>query len=273
MPAATATLVRYHRSASGKYSRCEATDRPCPLGGYHLTQEVVEALTYSAATIRQTPVRVHVDQPVLNLNPQSLGSIEDLTLAPVGMSSIACKVCGRYQPHAFRAHENMAICYHCGEYTSVQHFYVDLRAGEEKYLDDSVTLNSNWYHISKQADWANSVQQGGREHFEDGIMVHVGSKEAALDRLRDIRRVDMDVDDYYLHEVRLAPNTELSPNVMRDEDYWPARGSEAGTYEHFGISSAGATRYVNGFEAPGTISLITNGKRIQPVTSIRLPSD
>lgn len=197
--------------------------------------------------------------------PSIPGAMAQVLVAPEGMSAAACPACDRYQPGSLFEHTVgfKFRCAHCSVVSSTADFNVDLQACQQALLDDSQVRKASWYHVSIQKNWLANVSAfksvvGGKP------MVHVGSKEAAMDRVRDIGRRPVPL---HLYEVHLRANAELAPGLFRDEDRWPKMSSElAGRNRWPGFSRFGATRYVNHYEASGSISLIVNCDALELVS-------
>lgn len=214
----------------------------------------------STSTLKPTPQPERYLRPAVASHltlPSIPGTLAEVLVAPKGMSPAACPACERYQPGSLFEH---AVgfkfrCHHCAKVSSIRDYRVDLQAGQEALLDDAAVRAASWYHVSLHENWLDGAKSftnvvGGKP------MVHVGSKDAALDRLRDIGRRPAPA---HLYEVRLRAKAEIAPGLFKDEDYWPKFSSDlAGRHRWPGFSRGGATRYVNHYEASGSISLIVN---------------
>lgn len=172
-------------------------------------------------------------------------------------------------------------CDACGKTTySAECAGAAIRAQDAHLIDEEAVLSTTWFHVSARADWATDIleptayQRGYRYAGESTLMVHLGSIEATKDRARHLSGEDTFAEAFYLYEVRLAPETLVGSAIMADEgNSWPevtalCGASERGcNYERFVV---GATRYINSFEAAGSISIITDAPSVQVISRIQI---
>ena len=120
----------------------------------------------------------------------------------------------------------------------------------KQFLDDSTALNATWYHITTDPEWASTVSESANLP-----VVHVGTKDAAEDRLTMISD-DLHYDArVYMYEVKLKEGTQLLSEVQGDgNDYQPKFASDRHITER-----NQAARYVNSWEDAGSISLTLEG--------------
>jgi len=116
-----------------------------------------------------------------------------------------------------------------------------------------------WFHATKRGNWAEAIQSASTSE-RGGLMVHVGDRETAMERAKDTfwNRT------FYLYEVSIAPDTRILDGIVDDENSWPTfkeemEGEDANFPEYVGVD---AVRYVNRYEAPGSISLLVDAKKL-----------
>jgi hypothetical protein len=116
-----------------------------------------------------------------------------------------------------------------------------------------------WFHATKRSNWAEVIQSASASE-RGGLMVHLGNRETAMERAKDTfwnRR-------FYLYEVSIAPDARVLDGIVDDENSWPAfkdemEGEDAQFPEFI---DADAIRYVNRYEAPGSISLLVDATKL-----------
>lgn len=118
------------------------------------------------------------------------------------------------------------------------------------FLNDDEVRKASWFHITTDPEWASSVSKN-----DNLPVVHVGTKNAAEDRLTMIQD-DLSYDaKVYMYEVKLNHGTELIPEVFGDgNDFQPKFANERPLEEQ-----QKAIRYVNSWEDAGSISLLIEG--------------
>jgi len=116
-----------------------------------------------------------------------------------------------------------------------------------------------WFHATKRGNWAEAIQSASTSE-RGGLMVHVGDRETAMERAKDTfwNRT------FYLYEVSIAPDTHILDGIVDDENSWPTfkeemEGEAANFPEYVGVD---AVRYVNRYEAPGSISLLVDATKL-----------
>lgn len=119
-----------------------------------------------------------------------------------------------------------------------------------QFFDEGNVRAAVWYHATNRENWFAEVTA------QDGTLkplVHLGTKEAAEDRMRQrSRRVG---GQWRLYAVSLDPNAAMHPHVNIDENghapYFVGDEQVADGYDSI-------TRYVNECESEGSISLLVN---------------
>jgi hypothetical protein len=261
-----------HLSPDGIWRRCTAFKIAC-------TYERRESPTESArGDSLPAPTRTYGQSAELDL-PLAWGSIKwndparkrVLHVAPIDTSPYSCKTCGTYASKAQEAalgkdmHESFT-CLGCGRELWLAAMALDLRGSEAKLLSEVAVRNARWYHISPREDWdeGTKVQQ---------VMTHLGSKEAALDRLRQVMRAPIAPATYYLYEVALKLEAPVLPELVVDQlGSWPEQSNETGHGKHWYLQAGGVSRYMNQYEEPGTISLLADPESYEVVNRLEIPN-
>ncbi len=168
----------------------------------------------------------------------------------VGPQTQRCMFCDTYIPlryHGFSRNlrPGMDPCCDKALQDFGNHTVVDVLAKDAKFLDSARTLGASWYHATSRENWLSDVTDHEDEWFVP--LVHLGTEMAAADRMRFYRWLPKT----YMYKVRLKDDTVLSPDIFEDEDDWPETPDDL-------WDGTQAFRYVNGFEAVGSISLLVN---------------
>lgn len=182
-----------------------------------------------------------------------LGTDNAWEISPEGFTGANCK-CGAYLTRK----QTEELCYQsvkCTVCTKRINNVSELNApsishDSKKFLDDEAVREATWYHITTDPEWASNVSEN-----DNLPVIHVGTKNAAEDRLEMIRD-DLSYDaKVYMYEVKLNQGTELIPEVFGDgNDYQPKFARERPSEEQ-----QKAIRYVNSWEDAGSISLLIEG--------------
>lgn len=194
-----------------------------------------------------------------------------LTAANAGLSAFRCDTCGN---HITKQNESDSPIFHevplvecdtCpGE---VQQGSITVAPDSVQFLQASAVKDAVWYHATYVDDWFNRVTTGQGMEGEDGdfLYIHVGSEQAARDIARDkyfsAYGGDLDV---VLYQVRLKADAVLSPDVVNDDETW--RDFSSVTDETAETMGGDAVRYLNRWEAPGSISLLVDARQLEFVS-------
>jgi hypothetical protein len=199
---------------------------------------------------------------------------KEWALGPEGMSGAYCFQCDGYFSKELIHTSGIAAfeCSHCGAGALEGLTGVAIAYDSQKFLDEETTLTSTWFHSTVNPNWDTELQayQG-----EDTPMVHLGTMEAATVRMNDLQLENSHSSEtplkFYIYEVKLLPtmslssaladdNNELAPETVAD---W--RRDQFEEYDLFG-----ATRYVNMYEAAGSISLLANPHHFEVVNRVEV---
>lgn len=278
-------MEQRHKNLNGVWVKCRATVRKCP-------REHVSETEYQSTRDAPAGYATHEEAPLppFDLEWGRLGRYPtDICVAPAGSSGQYCPKCDHYQPKDLYkspgTEYGMITCFNCKEKVTFSQLGTDIRAEELKYISDSVVRKSHWFHITRAEDWVEDTQ--GLE-----AMVHLGSHEAAMIRLRDILHEDSYIDEdegeevperYYLYEVSLKPDVEVAKGLFRDQEAgWPEYASDVvPQYSHATkqveesghafFSASGVSRYLNAYEGAGTVSLLANATAYELVPRVEIP--
>jgi len=156
-------------------------------------------------------------------------------------------------------------CRRCGHvHRQIADFTIWVRHDAAKFLNPNNIFNRSWFHATDDPDWFNHVTRPTPRTQQP--MVHVGVEGAAVARAG--QRYDehltygYQIKQWYLYEVMIKPGTDVLPYVQHDMNVFPlTRG--AARKHRMEWSADGATRYVNAYEQPGSISLMVNSSRLK----------
>lgn len=171
-----------------------------------------------------------------------------------GEQTQRCMFCSTYislESHGYSRDINPSFDPCCDKAREVfpNHTVTDVLAGEAKFLDASTTLGATWYHITNRKNWIEDLTDGEDEWFVP--LVHLGTELAAADRMKFYRWSPV----AYMYKVRLMEDSVLNPDIFVDEDEWPETPDDL-------WDGTEVFRYVNSYEAVGSISLLVNPLKI-----------
>lgn len=167
------------------------------------------------------------------------------TVAPVTAPSMSrCPECQEYLAKEYV--DVFCNCLKCGSY-----FTVDIRPECGKFLNDATVKESYWYHATDAEDWMGSLLDN---EDEDIPLVHVGTEETALAVILDKHLSSPR--PISLFRIKLKETLVINEDIFHDLNKWPEtmgdNRPEGNTY-----------RYVNLYEAPGSISLLLDPRLIE----------
>lgn len=129
-------------------------------------------------------------------------------------------------------------------------------------LNKDRVLNNTWYHATTSKQWHKSILEtsGTKKSY---LFIHLGSKKAALDRAQ----INFKNIPYYLYSASLLPRTKIAEHIMDDYGIlWPEYVIEVENSfrpEKIEFQKANAFRYINRYEDPGSISILTTPNMIK----------
>lgn len=197
-----------------------------------------------------------------------------MRLAPEGSAGKYCSKCDRYltikQWRKVDEADSLR-CPHCRARLLGNELSSDFRAEDLRFLKDDEVRSNHWFHISAHVNWDGDTKA-------KGLFVHLGSKEAALERLWQLRAQNThwetaeQTPQFYLHEVKLGEKTKIAPGVYNDQVHlWPESSRDRSTRVKVSLTGQGALRYMNEYEGPGTVSLLAKPNSYQLVASVAIP--
>lgn len=278
-------MQQRHKDINGAWVKCNATVRKCPRE--HMAEEQYQFTRYAEPNYTS---HLEAPMPPFDLLPGRNTQKEAICVAPAGTSGQYCPKCKHYQPADIyerpETEFGMVTCVNCSERLTFNSLGTDIRPEELKYISDAAVRKAHWFHITRSDNWVDEVQEGD-------AMVHLGSHEAAMIRLRDILHedsyIDPDADDeeapeeYYLYEVRLKPKVDIARGIFRDQEaLWPET-AQVVDEEYMNLvteriepfyppfSKSGVSRYLNEYEGAGTISLLAHADAYELVAKVPIP--
>jgi hypothetical protein len=300
---------RHKSPNTGKWEKC--TTENCPFGD-------ISAAAYAKllplVKREDLPVATHLKLSRIDTAMdeeghgefQAIKTDEPMRIAPRGYTAARCGSCDAYLPEgyweaaqpnyeaAIARYDRFAVpCPNpeCRDKLIPTDCQVDVAASDAKYWTDDIAVRrDHWFHVTTKENWLEGAATGGPEG--EAILVHVGSRASALDRMRDLMHAaqmrqiahEQEIPTFYLYEVEVDAAAPISPHVMEDAiEGWPTTElvedpeTQTNPYDRADaqIKQAyqldGITRYLNACEAPGTISLMANAKRLRQVAVHEIP--
>lgn len=200
----------------------------------------------------------------------TLQGISDLDAQALDLICVACRMpLDWWQWFQSRGYSRDTNC-DCGEPVT-RRFGRKLPSHQRFAVESPGYFDRVWYHASHNRNWIEDVQGA-----EDGeLLVHAGSKLAALSRADDLGRGHLfgDRKPIYLHSFLLSDPSAISTTIYDDlMDEWPVRlddedpmplcpiedeeeRSDSYSWQPLDYGVQGAP-YYNRYEIPGEISLI-----------------
>lgn len=176
-------------------------------------------------------------------------------------SPMRCVQCGTYitaaqEDYVVRFYDcDEHECWECGRTLSIYGVVVDVHPDSEHLLDVSNAKNAVWYHATNRENWMDDLMNYGKLHgSRTGYpLVHVGTLDAATSILSD--KYASSDDWIYLYKVKLSPTAVLDTELYEDENMWPRRTRDINV-------PSNAFRYVNRYEATGSISILMDPREL-----------
>jgi hypothetical protein len=174
-------------------------------------------------------------------------------------STVRCGKCDSYitaeqEDYLFRSRDiEDDECHMCGMSLDEESVIADVHPDSEYLLDIQNAKDEFWFHATNRADWMGDLLDDKDEEDGSVPVVHVGTLAAAMNIMAD--RYARSTEMTYLYRVRLAPDAVIDTDLYEDENLWPDRTNEIDCY-------ANAYRYVNRWEATGSISMLVDPERL-----------
>jgi len=206
--------------------------------------------------------------------------VDGWEVAPEGVTGYGCPFCGVFyteeQRDAQQASKSMK-CFECKEAFTPENANIGVTPDGLRFFDDNVVREEAWYHATVIDDWHNRVITGinedGRKDPSLSAMVHLGTLQAALDRIKFVSEFQTEGKDqeWVIHKIQLDPKIPIHATVIEDDNAEPNLvylAQEDDWYE-----GGGATRYVNRYENEGSVSLTVNPNKLTVVESFSRGKD
>src|SRR5258706_13685071 len=221
-----------------------------------------------------------------------MGAVHDLVERPVTFDyvyNMSCPDCpgvttltaAEYCSEPNEAHMQ---CVHCGADIHFGRAVMALRDASDPVLDDQWACRVAWYHTSTDPGWPSSTRpmpssamnlltrvmrpehvRRARDTYETQAL-HLGTYETAIESmLRRMRDQDDGGAQFYLCRVALRRGLIIERG-WRDEN-----SAEVSQITQSALGKAGAIRYLNVHESPGSISLAGRRRTIGSGQSGSLP--
>jgi hypothetical protein len=200
----------------------------------------------------------------------------DLVVAAPNETGVVCPndECGKrmtrgsWGQQRSKASSWMLVCQYCGKQTKttfgIEDSYVDVESRSAKLLEDNAAKTTHWFHVTTRENWVKEIATVGEKGT---YLLHAGTREAATERAKDSIRTEGTV--YYMHELVLNEDAVLAPHVLYDENNWPMYDSRHTEEWDEEIHRYDAARYVNTWEAPGSISILVKGTKVRVVKTTK----
>lgn len=138
------------------------------------------------------------------------------------------------------------------------------------FLHRKAVIETEWFHYTMVEDWLNEVRKAG-------VWVHIGTMRS----VRALRRHRMDYkhsagEGRYVHTLRLAKPV-VDPAVAVDRNVWPVATTDRrirvveGPNDFRDLApKVNVVRYLNRWEAPGSISLLVDPQALEVVNTRKM---
>jgi hypothetical protein len=269
----------YHIAKSGEMAVCRAKVKACPLGGPHGTRAELEAVLeaeyvpkplkrndYSLPPSEPIPAGMLADEEEFwQATRENLGGFvyKGLMFVPSSkdesLSQYYCLKCSHRLPKDdVQSQPTWKMpCPTCGVNCDDGLVGVTLQPKTEPVFHKAPVLEADWYHYTTNENWSDFVKEGN----PDARVVHLGSKEAALDR-----KLATGDKAGRLYKLRLKQDAVIADHVLDDD---PFNDEDAPlisrTDDTRKVLVSGVTRYLNYYEDPGSMSLIANPQAFEIV--------
>lgn len=221
----------------------------------------------------------------MSMNATATAAVE---IAPEGVSALSCPACDTHyslEEEARAIHSDIAYCINGCGVTLLADMKLSVRASNAHLIDAQNAKNAIWFHATTVADWhesllatavdfdPNSLFEPVAENFDGIRMAHLGTMDTAMERA--YQRVEFEgerAETWYFYKISLTDDAQIDAEIKVDEnDEMPEL---AGFCEGSGYSTS-VTRYINRWEATGSISVLANPRHftvedVQAVPSVEV---
>lgn len=174
-----------------------------------------------------------------------------------------------------------SVCEKCGASFDELYFAMPVaskQVGSDavKFFDKKETVRTTWYHATRNPNWMDDV-------VEAGVMVHLGSNDAAKDRVGHLMDEYLDVEGVFMYEVSIDGDANVADAVYPDmNDLWRHKIQDEVNDDSVFKTSDGevpmsvflremydpnvdVVRYVNHYESASSVSLLINPRALKVV--------
>lgn len=213
----------------------------------------------------------------MNTLPAIHPALMDSSAAAAGLSAFRCDTCGG---HITKENESGSAIHHeiplveCDTCGGDEQGSITVIPDSVQFIQEDAVKDVIWYHATYVEDWFRKVSTGQdmQEEKGDFLYLHVGSEQAARDIARDkyFSVFGGDLEPVFLYQVRLKADAVLSSRIVNDDETWSDFSSV--TDETVEALGGDAVRYLNRWEAPGSISLLVDARQLEFVAVSPLDS-
>ena len=129
---------------------------------------------------------------------------------------------------------------------------VEVESGSAAFLDKEAVQKVTWFHGTTLQEWDQKIL-AAHDAKKEVLLVHIGTRDAAEERIVTEKVNSCEPQDYYLYELKLKPEFTVSDCIIADRNNWPTTTAFKGQEDFEGDL---VTRYLNCWESPGSISLL-----------------
>lgn len=174
----------------------------------------------------------------------------EFKLVPPGVSTNLCQGCEKFYPEVRNpdayGSKRLTVCPHCQEDYVYPEKRVFIHPDSWNMLDANSAKDSLWFHATTLPAWGSVILQDRM-----GIpLVHLGTKQASWDIAEQHKR-NYQVKDIYMYTLRLKRDIVVHDSFLQDTNQWDSYAEDNDWFCQDTVY-----RYVNDFEAPGSISLL-----------------
>lgn len=187
-----------------------------------------------------------------------------LRVSPKGFVNLLCGTCD-YRLTAGEAslvqEWRVVTCRNCGEDMGMDgNLTFDVRADHEHLLTTTPTV---WYHVTTRETWHETPET---------LYVHVGTSKTVAWYAGECFKAELrhgQTLNFWRVELSDEAQANTETTIYRDYNSWPKRRVSDNVTLEFGIAQpAWPVKYVNRYELPGSISLLTEFKHLASVERI-----
>jgi hypothetical protein len=186
---------------------------------------------------------------------------ETFPIAIEGYGILACLTCGTFLDPSIPSEEMFRYvpqCQNCNDEVSIEQSTCAIRESSLPVLDDDTLRDTVWYHSTINPNWDTDIKTSA-----DRPVVHLGTKEAAIERIIALRK-EGQTHDIHVFEVKVTPTAPISAALHFDNNSNQPQGCDE-MAERKDMTGDGVNRYLNRYENQGSISLMANPQAFEVV--------